>query len=70
MTDMRGRISGNTIILAAPPPALPDGSEVLVHIEKLPSEPRRPRIPGLIKGHVEMSPDFNETPPGFEDYLP
>jgi len=70
MTDIRGRISGNTIILAEPPSALPDGSEVLVHIEELPATAPRQRVPGLIKGKAEMSPDFNETPEGFEDYLP
>jgi hypothetical protein len=70
MTDMRGRISGNTIVLPEPPPALPDGSEVLVHIEKVPESPKTPRVPGIIQGEVFMAPDFNETPPEFEEYMP
>ena len=70
MTDARGRSAGNTIILTTPPAALPDGSEVLVHIEKIPSAPPRPRSPGLIEGQARMSDDFNDTPPDFEDYLP
>jgi len=69
MTDLRGKIAGNTIVLDAPP-ALPDGSEVLVHLEKLPPTQSKQRVPGLIEGRAEMTADFNETPPGFEDYVP
>lgn len=71
MTEIRGRIAGNTIILADPP-NIPDGSEVLVHIETAPPKPQpraRTREPGLMKGLIEMSDDFNDTPPDFKDYL-
>jgi hypothetical protein len=71
MTEIRGRIAGNTIILADPP-NIPDGSEVLVHIEATPTKPQprvRTREPGLMKGLIEMSDDFNDTPPDFKDYL-
>jgi hypothetical protein len=70
MTEARGRITGNTIILTESP-NLPDGSEVLVHIEQAPAESERrgrTREPGLMKGLIEMSDDFDEIPEGFEDY--
>lgn len=29
-----------------------------------------PRSPGALRGQIELAPDFDETPEGFEDYLP
>jgi prevent-host-death family protein len=29
---------------------------------------RQPRKPGSAKGKIRMSPDFDHTPPDFEDY--
>jgi len=31
--------------------------------------PTEPRVPGLLKGQIEMAPDFDETPDDFADYL-
>jgi hypothetical protein len=36
----------------------------------LPQPPAQPRRAGIIQGQAVMSPDFNDTPPGFEDYVP
>jgi prevent-host-death family protein len=29
-----------------------------------------PRVPGRLKGRVRLAPDFDDTPPGFDEYLP
>jgi hypothetical protein len=69
MTDSRGRINGNTIVLDEPVD-IPDGSQVMVHVEPLPQPSAQPRRAGIIQGKAVMAPDFNDTPPGFEEYLP
>jgi hypothetical protein len=69
MSDIRGRVSGNMIILDGPTD-LPDGQEVVVTVEPV-SPPRgEPRRPGAIKGKIIMAPDFDDLPPGFEEYVP
>jgi hypothetical protein len=69
MTELHGRIIGNTIVLDSPP-NLPEGQEVRVQIETVSAnnEEGRPRKAGIIKGKAWMSDDFNETPPDFEEY--
>ena len=31
--------------------------------------PSKPRTPGGLKGRIWIADDFDETPPGFEDYM-
>jgi hypothetical protein len=68
MTELLGRIVGNTIVLDAPPPELRDGQEVRIHIEAVPAAPAEPRKAGIMKGEIWMADDFNDIPEGFEDY--
>jgi prevent-host-death family protein len=51
------------------------GEEVIIAKDNKPllrlvplEAPRQPRKPGSAKGKVRMSPDFDHTPPDFEDY--
>ena len=32
--------------------------------------PKKPRVPGSMKGKIWMAPDFDEIPEEFEEYLP
>ena len=32
--------------------------------------PRKPRVPGSMKGKIWIAPDFDEIPEEFEEYLP
>jgi prevent-host-death family protein len=32
--------------------------------------PAEPRKPGALRGRIRMADDFDEIPPGFEDYMP
>ena len=32
--------------------------------------PKKPRVPGLLKGKIWIAPDFDEIPEEFEEYLP
>ena len=32
--------------------------------------PKKPRVPGSMKGKIWIAPDFDEIPEEFEDYLP
>ena len=70
MTEHLGRIVGNTIVQESAP-SLPEVARVVVHLEeagvRAPREART-REPGVMKGQIEMSDDFDDIPPGFEDY--
>jgi antitoxin (DNA-binding transcriptional repressor) of toxin-antitoxin stability system len=50
------------------------GDEVVIARDNTPllrlvrlNEPRGPRKPGTAKGQVRMAPDFDRTPPDFDD---
>ena len=32
--------------------------------------PKKPRVPGSLKGKIWIAPDFDEIPEEFEEYLP
>lgn len=32
--------------------------------------PKKPRVPGSMKGQIWIAPDFDEIPEEFEEYLP
>lgn len=32
--------------------------------------PTTPRVPGALRGQIEMAADFDDIPPDFADYLP
>ena len=39
-------------------------------IENIDSQIKKPkRRFGILKGKIQMAPDFDETPPGFEEYM-
>ena len=39
-------------------------------IENIDSQIKKPkRNFGILKGKIQMAPDFDETPPGFEEYM-
>ena len=39
-------------------------------IETIDSQIKKPkRRFGILKGKIQMAPDFDETPPGFEEYM-
>jgi len=39
-------------------------------IETIDSQIKKPkRLFGILKGKIQMAPDFDETPPGFEEYM-
>ena len=39
-------------------------------IENIDSQIKKPkRSFGILKGKIQMAPDFDETPPGFEEYM-
>src|SRR5690242_19561141 len=70
MIDARGRYQHNTIVLDKPLD-LREGQEVVVRVEVVPAPAKRPpRVPGLLKGKIELAPDFDATPEGFEEYMP
>lgn len=51
------------------------GEEVVIQrgdtpVAKLvPYEPGVARVPGALKGKIDIAPDFDEIPPGFEEYM-
>ena len=52
------------------------GEEIIISKDHKPlvklvplSEPGKPRTPGSAKGRVRLTPDFDETPADFKDYV-
>lgn len=58
---VRRAVSGEEVIIARDNKPL---------VKLVPLEPRGgPRRPGSAKGQVEMTPDFDDTPRDFDDYV-
>ena len=57
---VRRALAGEEIVIAK-------DHKPLVKIVSL-SEPAQPRKPGSAKGRARMAPDFDRTPPDFDDY--
>jgi prevent-host-death family protein len=55
--------AGEEIILAK-------AGEPLAKLVAYTAPPKKPRVPGSMKGQIWIAPDFDEIPEEFEEYLP
>lgn len=55
--------AGEEIILAK-------AGEPVAKIVAYTAPPKKPRVPGSMKGKIWIAPDFDEIPEEFEEYLP
>jgi prevent-host-death family protein len=58
---VRQALSGDDVVIAK-------DNKPLLRLVRL-DEQRGPRKPGSAKGRVRMAPDFDKTPPDFDDYV-
>jgi len=58
---VRQALAGDDVVIAR-------DNKPLLRLVRL-NDPKGRRRPGSAKGHVRMAPDFDRTPPDFDDYV-